>query len=56
MPWHDATKAAHILGVLARLIEGSEFEARIAELERALDERDAAAGINGHRPPARVVQ
>jgi hypothetical protein len=42
LAWSEATKAAHILNTLARMIEGSEFERRIAELEKRLAERETA--------------
>jgi hypothetical protein len=55
LPWSDATKAAHILNTLARMIEGSEFEARIAALETRLAEREAGARRpNGHAYQARL--
>ena len=40
--WADASKAAHILFTIVRMLEGSEIEARIEALERA------AAAQPGH--------
>jgi hypothetical protein len=55
MDWHDATRACHVLNTLARLIEGSGFERRLAELEAALEqqqaERQQRQRPNGHHPP-----
>jgi hypothetical protein len=51
MAWHDATRASHILGVLARLIETGEIEERLAALERTLDAADEHERTNGHAPP-----
>jgi hypothetical protein len=42
MPWEHATKAAHVLHSIARMISGSEFEERLAALE-------AQAGQEGGR-------
>jgi len=33
MPWEHATKAAHVLHSIARMISGSEFEERLTALE-----------------------
>jgi hypothetical protein len=52
--WQDAARAASILQILARLIEGGDFEARIVVLEAAAAERkNGPAKPNGHQPSAR---
>lgn len=33
IPWEQATKRAHLLATLGRMIEGGELEARLAALE-----------------------
>lgn len=33
MTWENGCKAAHILGAIGRLLEGSQFEARLTALE-----------------------
>ena len=49
MDWIDASRAANILAILSRMIEGSDFEARIIALETALaDHRGRPAPSNGH--------
>jgi hypothetical protein len=35
MAWSDCTKAGHLLGMLARIIEGSDLERRLEALEGA---------------------
>jgi hypothetical protein len=40
--WSDATKAAHILAVIARLIEGSAIEQRLADLEQRVGQQHPA--------------
>ncbi len=39
MDWSDAARAASILQILAKMIEGSDFEQRLSALEGALAER-----------------
>jgi hypothetical protein len=51
MAWSDATKAAHVLGLIARLIEGSTIERRLSQLEDQLAQERAltlAPRVNGH--------
>ena len=43
LDWQSAARAASVLQILTRMIEGDAFEARIIALERA------AAGEHGHR-------
>jgi hypothetical protein len=38
--WADASKAAHILFTITRMIEGAEFERRIEALEAVAAKRD----------------
>jgi hypothetical protein len=38
--WQDAARAASVLHIITRMLEGSEIEARLARLEAALAERD----------------
>ena len=45
----DASKLANILQILARVIEGSDLEARLSELERRQSQPDGHAGNNGGR-------
>ena len=46
LDWQSAARAASILAILSRMIEGSELEARLDALERTLAERD--------QPPRRL--
>jgi hypothetical protein len=48
IPWQDAARAASILQILTRMIEGDTFEQRLAALEQALAERDPGRKPNGH--------
>ena len=43
LDWQSAARAASVLQILTRIIEGDAFEARIIALEQA------AAGEHGHR-------
>ena len=43
LDWQSAARAASVLQILTRMIEGDAFEARIIALEQA------AAGEHGHR-------
>ena len=43
LDWQSAARAASVLQILTRMIEGDAFEARIIALEQA------AAGERGHR-------
>ena len=53
MDWHDAARAASILQILSRMIQGSDFEDRIAALETALAEhKGKPSRSNGHARPA----
>jgi hypothetical protein len=48
MEWHHATRAAHILNSIARLIEGNDLEARLDRLEEILGPADKP---DDARPP-----
>jgi hypothetical protein len=49
LSWQDAARAASVLQILGRMIEGSDFEERLAALEGAIAERDAMpVRGNGH--------
>ena len=45
----DASKLAHMLSLLGRLIEGAELEERIAKVEAALGDGKQAIGRAGSR-------
>ena len=55
MDWNDASRAAYILHLLAKMIEGSSFEQRIEALEQAAaQDQPAGRRANGQfRPGAR---
>jgi hypothetical protein len=40
LDWSDAARVASILQILARMIEGSDFEARLTAIETALAEQN----------------
>jgi hypothetical protein len=49
--WQDAARAASILQILARMIEGSTFETRLSALEAAIAEhRGQPPRPNGSSP------
>jgi hypothetical protein len=49
MDWQDAARAASVLMTLVRMIEGSDFEARLDRIEAALGEHDRRPqSRNGH--------
>jgi hypothetical protein len=50
LDWSDCTKGTHVLATIARLIESSDFEARISALERAAAETQRRNG-HGHNAP-----
>jgi hypothetical protein len=51
LPWQDATRAAHILSIIAQLDQGAGIDARLRELEERLSIKPNA---NGHAPEARL--
>jgi hypothetical protein len=44
LPWQDATRAAHILSIIAQLDQGAGVDERLRQIE----ERIAATRPNGH--------
>jgi hypothetical protein len=47
MPWEEATKAAHILATVHRMLDAAELDAlaaRLSELERAMQGRQQCHG------------
>ena len=42
LDWQAAARAASVLQIVARLIEGGELEKRLSRLEQALADREAA--------------
>jgi hypothetical protein len=50
LDWQDCGRAANTLHILARLIEGSEIEQRLAEIERRLDDEDPCTQLGRRRP------
>jgi hypothetical protein len=48
LDWQAAARAASVLMTLVRMIEGSDFEARLEALESVLADRDARPPRNGH--------
>jgi hypothetical protein len=51
LDWQSAARAASVLQILTRMLEGSELEQRLAALEEALGmgpAAKAAAKVNGH--------